>query len=88
MQNTSELTKNGFDNIVKQIRKHAGENVRVRFFSGAIWVFGSELATLRLFKRHVNDLSGAVQGFSQNYASHYFKYETRGLHGERDTLEG
>ncbi len=88
MQNEIEMSQVGFDGIVRSMRQHAGENVRVRFFAGAIWVFGSELATLRLFKRNYNRRDGVAQGFSSNQNSHYFKYELSGVYGERDTLEG
>ncbi len=88
MQNEIEMSQVGFNGIVRDMRQYAGEDVRVRFFSGAIWVFGSELATLRLFKRNHNRREGVVQGFSSNYNAHYFKYELSGVYGERDTLEG
>ena len=54
----------------------AMEPICVEFIKGVFYGFGSELATLRLFKkyRHCGDKVG--QDYSSNLESFYFRLET------------
>ena len=49
----------------------AGEQVQVEEISGTIYAYGSELATLRLFRKMPNQR----QGFSVNLQRFYFSVE-------------
>lgn len=80
---SNEITKAQFNRTVKMFNEMAGENMHVRFFSGAFWVFGSELATLRIAKKYSN-CNDVSQGYSANLSAHYFKLETS-FTGEMET---
>lgn len=49
----------------------AGEPVEVQQIGSAIYVFGSELATLRLFRKMPNKR----QGYSENLERFYFTFD-------------
>ena len=49
----------------------AGEPVKVEQIGGAIYAFGSEVATLRLFRKMPN----MRQGYSDNLKTFYFSVE-------------
>lgn len=49
----------------------AGEPVTVEQISGALYAFGSELATLRLFRK----MPSKRQGYSENMQTFYFCVE-------------
>ena len=49
----------------------AGEPVRVEQIAGTIYAFGSEIATLRLFRKMPN----MRQGYSANMHTHYFSVD-------------
>jgi hypothetical protein len=40
----------------------AGEKIRVELIDGTLWAFGSELATLRILKHHLNGIQGYRNG--------------------------
>ena len=80
---SNEITTAQFNRTVKMFNNMAGENMHVCFFSGAFWVFGSELATLRIAKKYTN-AEGTNQGFSANLDTYYFKLETS-FTGEMET---
>ena len=65
------------DNLIakatKEYTKLAGEPVTVENIGGTIYVFGSELATLRLFRA----MPSRNQGFSENLKSFYFSLELK-----------
>ena len=54
--------------VVKEYSKIAGEPVTAKNVHGTIYVFGSELATLRLFR----EMPSRSQGYSTNYNGFYF----------------
>lgn len=49
----------------------AGEPVTVELIGGTLYAFGSELATLRLFRK----MPSMRQGFSENLKKFYFSIE-------------
>ena len=68
------LTDRQVKNYVKLLNEYAKEPGRIEFFDGAIWYFGTEVATLRLALkyRHSDKTS---YGYSSNLDSFYFKLE-------------
>jgi hypothetical protein len=56
-----------------------GESVKIEEIGGTLYVFGSELATLRIFAKYL--ANGSVQnpkarvGYSQNLQSNYFSLD-------------
>ncbi len=64
--------------VERDWRKVAKENVEVEKIKGAIYGFGSELATLRLFYEYRYSFAlGKVNcGYSDNLRTHYFVLET------------
>jgi hypothetical protein len=52
----------------------AGEPVALQQIAGAIYAFGSEIATLRLFRKMPN----CRQGYSENRKQFYFCVELKG----------
>lgn len=56
-----------------EFTKHAKENVTVEFVKGTFFVWGSELATLRLFKAYSKN---GRQNYSVNMGQFYFSLET------------
>lgn len=53
--------------------KIAGEHVTIEQIGGEIYAFGSELATLRLFRKMPN----MRQGYSENMKTFYFCVELK-----------
>ena len=59
------------------------ENVSVEEIGGTLYVFGPELATLRIFAKYLSN--GSVQnpkvrvGYSENMKSNYFSLEMRSI---------
>lgn len=60
------------------------ENVRTEFFSNAYWVYGSELATLRIFQSYLphTTLTRISVGYSENRQTHWFMLEMGNVGGE------
>lgn len=56
--------------------KHAGEEVTVEILKNGAYAFGSELATLRLFKAYSKcpPKKGVYQGYSVNMKTFYFTF--------------
>lgn len=73
MQNF-KLSKRAFDMLVNDLRKLARENVTVKYDNGEIYVFGSELATLRIY-RHRHTSKNARQAYSENLNTFFVRYE-------------
>ena len=65
------LTANQLARTARDYSKIAGEIVTVEQISGAIYVFGSEIATLRLFRA----MPSKRQGYSENLERFYFSIE-------------
>jgi hypothetical protein len=78
-----EVTKNQFARTVEMFAEIAKEKVSVRLTDGEFWVYGSELATLRIFKKYAgcDDVS---QGHSANLNTFYFRISTS-FSGEMET---
>lgn len=53
----------------------AGEVMEIEYCKGSIYAFGSELATLRLFKVYAYSTSYHKQAFSENLGKFYFMLE-------------
>lgn len=81
---TFEITKAQFNRAVSEFRSITKEQVEVNFYDGAFWVFGSELATLRLFKKHAGS-NGITADYSKNLSTFYFKMEAPSFCGEMST---
>lgn len=67
MQNLLKV-KSVFENIAK-------ETLEVEYIGGTYYAFGSELATLRLFKGYKFS-KGIDAGYSTNLGKFYFRLET------------
>ena len=65
------LTANQIARTARDYSKIAGEIVTVEQISGTVYVFGSELATLRLFRT----MPSKRQGYSVNLEKFYFSVE-------------
>lgn len=50
----------------------AKENGELQFTDDSILFFGSEIATLRLFRHYANLVNRVTQGYSSNLDSYYF----------------
>lgn len=50
---------------------YANESVRVEAIGGTLYGFGSELATLRIYRKY-GAMDNTTQGFSSNLGSFYF----------------
>lgn len=61
------ITENDLKRTQRDYSRIAGEQVVVEQIRGALYVYGSELATLRLFRKmpHIN------QGYSENLKTFY-----------------
>jgi hypothetical protein len=69
-------TKAQLQRIADEWSQYANEPVRVEEIGGTFYGFGSELATLRLY-RHYGDRPNVSQGFSSNLGSFYFSLTPR-----------
>jgi hypothetical protein len=58
-----------------EFEKHAKEELNVEDIGGTLYAFGSELATLRLFKAYAGSGERAKQGYSKNVNSFFFRLE-------------
>jgi hypothetical protein len=67
------ITAEHIKRVQKEYSAIAGEPVEVQQISGAVYVFGSEIATLRLFRKmpHIR------QGYSENRATFYCSIELK-----------
>ena len=64
-------TKSQLNRIEKEYSAIAGEKVTVEQIGSTMYAFGSELATLRLFRKMPN----MRQGFSENMNTFFFSIE-------------
>lgn len=62
---------NRIERLTKQMEKFAGECVTVEEITGNYYVFGSELATLRIYRKY-KDCKNVNQGYSANRETFYF----------------
>lgn len=80
------LTNPQFIRGVNELKKHAKEDLSVRFFSSAYWAYGSEVAILRLADAYRNAPEGKVShGYSENLGTYYFKLEAPCFEGDMST---
>lgn len=70
-----DMTKNQLARIGKDLAGIAGEPCDVIEIKGTIYLFGSELATLRLLQKY-RECSNARAGYSTNRETYYFSLET------------
>lgn len=72
-----EVTQSQIDRTCQMFQQFAGydEEILVEFIKGTFYVFGSELATLRLLKKY-RDSKNCRQNYSENQGSFYFSLET------------
>jgi hypothetical protein len=68
------ITQAQLNRAEKMLRGIAAESVTVELYDSALWVFGSELATLRLLVKY-RECTSANAGYSKNLNSFYFKLE-------------
>lgn len=66
------LSKNQISRLVKDYSKIAGEPVTIEQIKSGLYVFGSELATLRIFRKQPLNTR---QGYSENLNTFYFSTE-------------
>lgn len=72
MENT--MTENQLARIGKDLAGIAGEPCDVQDISGCIYVFTSELGSLRLLQKY-RECKNARAGFSKNRNTYYFSLE-------------
>ena len=65
------MTPQQLSRVKTSYSKIAGEDITVELIGGAIYVFCSELGTLRLFRT----MPSSRQGYSQNRKTFYFSVE-------------
>jgi hypothetical protein len=70
-----KITENKLRGITKMFSDFAGEKIRIDFIGNTIYVFGSELACLRIFYRY-RDSKGAQVKRSPNLDTWYYSHET------------
>lgn len=82
-----EITRAQFERTVKELEKHAKEKAtEIRFDDGAFYFFGSELATLRLFKAYQNT-PGIGADYSKNLGTFYFFLAVPHFYGQMSTKD-
>lgn len=64
-------TKEQIARVQKDWSEYANEPVRVEEIGGTFYGFGSELATLRIYRKYGGP-DNVTQGFSKNLGSFYF----------------
>jgi len=70
--NLKEATDAQLKRAEKDFQKYAGdEKITIEEINDTIYVYGSELATLRIFKKYHKGNS-VVQGYSKNLKTFYF----------------
>ena len=67
-------TEQQLKNLTKAITEVAEEPVKIEFIDDAYWMFGSEIACLRL-EHHYYDTTRARASYSLNLKTWYFKLE-------------
>lgn len=77
------MTKNHLKRLGKDLSGVAGEPCEVEDIRGHIYVFTSELGSLRLFRHyvHMKSKQDFNQGYSQNLKTHYFSVDFSHLKG-------
>ena len=73
-----EITGTQFNRTSGTFKKIAKQEINIEFFDNAFWVYGSELAVLRLSVAY----NKSDHGFSKNLDTFYFKLETPSICGE------
>jgi hypothetical protein len=76
-----QITHAQFERTVNMFKGFAKEDIRVEFFVGAFWVFGSELAMYRIARQY----GRCDVEYSEPLSSFYFKLEMPGTVGEMAT---
>lgn len=66
-----QITTTQLARTQSEYSKIAGEAVRLEAIGGTLYAFGSEIATLRLFRKMPN----MRQGYSENLKTFYFSIE-------------
>lgn len=66
-----KLTKAQLDRLQRDYHKIAGESIQIEQIRDTIYCYGSELATLRLFRKMPNKR----QGYSENLKTFYFSLD-------------
>jgi hypothetical protein len=74
-----ELTRRYFENAKEEFKKIAKLKIKMNFESSAYWVFGEELAVLRLLKAYQKN--GEVK-YSDNLGTWFFKLDAPSFYGE------
>ena len=73
-----EVTETQFKRTSATFKDIAKQEINVEFFDSAFWVYGSELAVLRLSVSY----NKGGHGFSKNLDTFYFKLNTPSICGE------
>lgn len=68
------ITETQIARVANDWNRHANETLEVELIGGALYGFGSEVATLRLLKQYRN-VKTANCGFSENLNKFYFVLE-------------
>lgn len=77
------ISENGLKRVAKDWSNIAKEPIEVEEIKGMVFGFGSELATLRIWRKYTlgiqdgrGDYSSLDQGYSKNLKAWYFSIET------------
>lgn len=62
--------------LTKQMENIAGERVKIEDIKGTVYIFGTELATLRILKKF-RDSTNVRHGYSKNLETYYVSIENR-----------
>lgn len=76
-----QLTPNQFERQKREWSLVAGEKIELEYINETLYAFGSELATLRLFKAYQFGIANGTirQGFSANMNTYYFCLDFRAI---------
>lgn len=83
-----EISKSQFNRAVRDFTSYAKEEVNVQFYDSAYWIFGSELAVLRIADKYRQCSADiASKGYSETVKSNYFKLEVPDFIGEMSNAD-
>lgn len=70
------MTNEQMNRIVADYSRHAGETVTAELINSTLYIYCSELGSLRLY-RIGHAMVDANQGYSTNLGTHYFSFTVR-----------
>ena len=74
--NDCEVNKRQIESVESYYGILAGESVTAELITNHWYIYGSELAVLRLFGKCYNTLKGCTWDYSENLETFYFQFDT------------